>query len=403
MRILIVQDWLRASGGGEAYVATLRDGFRAAGAEVRLLTSSAGTAGDGTADFVVFGTEQLAAQALLQIVNPLAVMGIRRAVRDFKPDAAVVNMFAHHLSPAALGALGTVPTVVVVSDYKAVCPIGLKLLPDGSPCREQQGWTCFRSGCVPLLHWMRDQPRYALIHAALRQPRRVVAISRWVQRELAAAGIESSDVLTLPVRPPGRDFRRHPASAPEFVFFGRLDREKGVSLLMRAFARLRTDVPAARLRIIGRGPERGALEKLAEDLQLHDAVRFLGWLPPGEIEQQLRDAWAAVVPSVWAEPLGLVAPEALVRGVPVIASASGGLGEVVEHGVSGLLFPNNDEDALAGALRAVADSRAFPLHTLSEDVIGRVAAAHALDHHVRRLQEILAATASCNNGVGVHA
>ena len=99
---------------------------------MRLLTGSAGTAGDGTADFVVFGTERVAAQVLLQIVNPLAVAGVRRAVRQFKPDVALVNMFAHHLSPAALYALGGVPTVLVVSDYKAVCPVGSKLLPNGS-------------------------------------------------------------------------------------------------------------------------------------------------------------------------------------------------------------------------------------------------------------------------------
>ena len=389
MRILIVQDWLRGNGGAEAFAIAVRDGLRAAGEEVRLLTSSAGTAGDGTADFVVFGTERVAAQALLQIVNPLAAAGVRRAVHQFKPDVALANMFAHHLSPAALSALGDVPTVLVISDFKAVCPIGSKLLPNGTLCREQPGWTCYRSGCVSLLHWLRDQPRYALIRAELRRSKRIIAVSRWVQRELAAAG-HQSEMLTLPVVPPSAGFCRTPSSVPDFIFFGRLDREKGVALLLRAFARLRAQVPAARLRIIGRGPERPALEQMAGDLGLTDAVRFLGWLPLADIEHQLRDTWATVVPSLWAEPLGMVAPESIVRSVPVIASAAGGLGEVVEHGVTGLLFPNNDENALTDALRAVAQREVFPRHTLPVDVVERAAATHSVERYVQRMRQVFA-------------
>src|SRR5690606_20495241 len=100
--------------------------------------------------------------------------------------------------------------------------------------------------------------------------------------------------------------------------------------------------PTARLRVVGEGPERPALEALARSLGLDGAVSFRGWVSPADVEHELADAWAQVVPSLWAEPLGLIALEAIVRGVPVIASAAGGLGEIVEHGRSGLLFPNGD-------------------------------------------------------------
>ena len=164
-------------------------------------------------------------------------------------------------------------------------------------------------------------------------------------------------------------FRRGPSAAPVFLFIGRLDVEKGTALLLRAFSRLRQKVPSAILRIAGDGPERANLERLAGRLGIADATTFLGWLSPRDIEQQLRDPWASVVPSLWAEPLGLVAIEAILRAVPVIASASGGLAEIVEQDVSGLLFPNNDETALAGCLQAVAEAAAFPAHTLTDQVI----------------------------------
>ena len=78
---LVLRDQEEATGrgGAEAYALSLRDELRAAGDDVRLLTSSAGTAGDGTADYVAYGTENAAAQTLLQIVNPFAVSTVRRA------------------------------------------------------------------------------------------------------------------------------------------------------------------------------------------------------------------------------------------------------------------------------------------------------------------------------------
>jgi hypothetical protein len=62
MRALLITDWMSGAGGAERYIALLRDGLRAVGDEVKLLTSSAGSAGDGSADYRAYGTERLAAQ-----------------------------------------------------------------------------------------------------------------------------------------------------------------------------------------------------------------------------------------------------------------------------------------------------------------------------------------------------
>jgi glycosyltransferase involved in cell wall biosynthesis len=223
---------------------------------------------------------------------------------------------------------------------------------------------------------------------AARQKARVVACSRWVQHELASAGI-AADVLYLPTTStPPADFTRRPTADPTFVYCGRLDVEKGIALLLRAFARLRRFIPAARLRVIGTGPERMNMEALSVSLGLREAVAFLGWLDPPAMERHFEEAWASVVPSLWAEPFGLVAVEAITRGVPVIVSAAGGLGEVVEPGARGLLFPNNDEDALLDRLRAIATGTAFPDHTLTDDTIRTAGAEFGLDRHVRQIRRI---------------
>jgi glycosyltransferase involved in cell wall biosynthesis len=238
-------------------------------------------------------------------------------------------------------------------------------------------------------HWVRDQPRYALLRAGVGGVDRVVACSPWVERELAANGI-AAECLRLPVPPPGPAFRRAPADHPLFVYCGRLSVEKGVAILIRAFARLWAEEPSARLRIIGDGPERSALERLAAEHAPAHAVSFTGWQGPESVEGLLADASALVAPSLWAEPFGLAALEAIVRGVPVIASRTGGFADTVEQGVTGLLFPNGDTGALLECLRTIARRAVFPTRSLPYDVARRVAERHALAPHIERVRGILA-------------
>jgi glycosyltransferase involved in cell wall biosynthesis len=93
------------------------------------------------------------------------------------------------------------------------------------------------------------------------------------------------------------------------------------------------------------------------------------------------------MPSRWAEPFGLVAVEAMVRGVPAIVTDHGGLAETVEDGVSGLHVPPENATALAAALEAVATATTFPTHRLESHVVARIRGRHTVAHHVRRLRE----------------
>jgi glycosyltransferase involved in cell wall biosynthesis len=354
LRVLLVTDWTANEGGIEAYVIRASHALEAAGHDVRLLTSSVGSAARGAADYVAFGTDNPAAQTFLQIANPFAVARVRAAVRDFRPDVVQVNMFEKYLSPAIFQALRGVPTVAFVHYYKPVCPTALKVLPDGSLCEVPAGLVCWRSHCVGLAEWLRDRPRYALIRSGLAQAGRVLACSRWMVEQLQLNGIVA-ETIPLPVPPPGPSFERVPSREPLFLYCGRLDREKGVDLLLRAFARVLASRPAARLRILGGGPRRAALEALAADLGIIQAIRFEGRVSFAEVDTALGDAWALVAPSVWPEPLGLTAIEAITRGVPAIASASGGFAESIDDRVSGYLVPNGDELALADCLVSAVD------------------------------------------------
>jgi glycosyltransferase involved in cell wall biosynthesis len=388
VRILLVTDWNRDRGGSEVYALWLRDGLRRAGDDVRLLTSSAGSAADGSADYVAYGSNRAAAQALLQIVNPWAVRRMRQAVHAFRPDAIYLNNFAYHLSPAVFWACGGVPTILGVTDYKCICPLGSKLQPDGTLCAARMGSVCGCAGCLSRAHQLRDTLRYALIRPAVRRATRVLACSAWVAKELADNGIASEHV-PMPTAPSDtRPPPRLPAPDPLFVFCGRLSPEKGALLLLGAFARLRNESPHSRLRIIGVGPQQALLQRLILEFGLGDSVSFTGWLASEQLQRHLSDAWALVIPSLWAEPFGLICVQAIVSGVPVIASSCGGPGEIVEQGISGLLFPNGDEDALLERMRTVARGVVFPSHVLPREVTERAAVTYRMDRHIARLREI---------------
>jgi glycosyltransferase involved in cell wall biosynthesis len=140
-------------------------------------------------------------------------------------------------------------------------------------------------------------------------------------------------------------------SEPRLLCIGRLIPIKGHLVLLRALAQARTRVPGVTLDLAGRGPLEPALKAYARELGLEDAVRFVGFVSP--VQTAIEDAAIVVVPSL-GEGFGMVALEAMERARPVIASAVGGLPEIVADGETGLVVAPAEADALAEAIIALA-------------------------------------------------
>jgi len=184
---------------------------------------------------------------------------------------------------------------------------------------------------------------------ALGQARAVLAVSDAVGGYLAANGVRATvvrnGVATPTVTADPRD--QIGVSAGEFVVggVGRLDGQKGWDLLCAAAVRVRQRVPGCRFVVIGEG-------RLREELAAApgaDLVEFIGYRE--RAAELIAGFDVLAVPSRY-EGFGLVAVEAMLAGVPVVAAAVGGLPEVV--GDAGLLVPPGDADALADALTTLA-------------------------------------------------
>ena len=190
-------------------------------------------------------------------------------------------------------------------------------------------------------------------NAALKGARHVFCPSSYLRDVALHWGLDVGRVTVLPnpapaIPPmPTRDELRAELAldGDVLVFAGRLGPQKAVGVLLEALRRI-SDVT---LVIAGDGPERPTLERRVAELGLDARVRFLGSVPRETVLRLFRASDASVLPSAW-ENFPHTVVEALAVGCPVIATAVGGVPEVVRDGENGLLVPPGDAAALADAI-----------------------------------------------------
>ena len=358
MKILLINDYGLLAGGAEVIVFSLAREFRRMGHHVMIFSSSAQPIPEPImADELGFGTTSRW-RTLVQAFNPAAALSLRRVLQRFQPDVVHLNLYLTQLSPLILRVLRGYPTIYYAQWCRSICPKGTRLLPNGQECANRPGLVCVQQGCIPL----HDGAAFAVQavldhHWAPRQLNRVVAISHAVASELNQYGsqhLHGAQVIHPGTRVVGQ--RKELSVHPSIVMAGRLIREKGADVLINAFRKLVVHHPKAQLQIFGDGPARTSLESLVAKLDLFGNVHFNGRADQVELFSALSHAWVMVVPSVWAEPFGMVSVEAQMQGVAVVASDVGGLAETVQDGHTGFLVPPGNDDALAHRLLSICNN-----------------------------------------------
>jgi len=198
----------------------------------------------------------------------------------------------------------------------------------------------------------------ALSTATLRRANAVIAVNN------SARAIYSKYVAPERIRviPPGIDTVRFRVKALRdshepirVLSCGYLIRRKRFDMLLRAFARLARRWKRIELWIIGDGPQRSQLERMASNLKIADYVRFLGFIPHNQIHQYYEEVDIYCTTSR-AESFGQTILEAMAAGLPVIATRTTGASELVRHEETGLLVDEEDEIGVSEALeRLIVD------------------------------------------------
>ena len=357
-RLLLVVDSLEV-GGAERHVVDLASALHRKGYEVEVACSIA----DGLSkplEEAGVPVRPLARRLVKRRVSLAYARGIRKLLREGRFDLVHAHIYASAVA-AAIATRGTGLPLVVTEHTEA-------------------SWQN---------RWARRCSRWTY-----RRARRIIAVSTPIERRLIERdGVPPELVTLIPnavipasgnppdladTLPDGWSER------PLVGVVARLQPEKGVATFLKAAARVSKVSPEARFLVVGDGPLREELLDLVGRAGLRERVRFLGYRTDARALTGLLDV--LVVPSL-TEGSPLIVLEAMAAGVPVVASAVGGIPDQVRHGEEGVLVPPDDPDALAGALGALLEDP-VRAHRLGE--AGRRRTENEFSHEalVRRIEAV---------------
>lgn len=272
-----------------------------------------------------------------------------------RPDLAHLHIYYGKLTASILSPLSErgIPIVQTLHEYKVVCPV-YTLTSNGRACNECSGFDfynvilnrCNRGSLSrSIVSCVESYVSYLL--GSVKRIDHFVAVSDYLREKVVSMGIPASKVTTV------HNFVEFESLVPNyevgshFVYFGRIEKNKGVWTLIKAFEKL----PQLKLTIVGEGGELRAIKEYCVNSKggLKN-ISFLGFLNRNELRPILQSAVCIIVPSVWDETFGLTAAEALAYGKPVIASRIGGIPEVLSEGEDSLLVTPGSVDELISAV-----------------------------------------------------
>jgi glycosyltransferase involved in cell wall biosynthesis len=320
-----------------------------------------------------------------QLFNSQAPMDVRLGDA---PSFAAEVVHLHQLDDPEIVATmrGSAPVVVSAHGYTA-CASGVHYFRPGHECGRAHGPGCVTNlvarGCA---HVRNPRPLPASYRQAsrgldaLKRADLAISYSGSVDSHLATNGVTRRAVIPLFATMEPQQGSGH-ATRRRVVFAGRVVKPKGLDTLIRA-----TRSVEAELVVCGDGLQLAAMRRLARRLGVAQRVSFRGWLSGERLARELADASVVAVPSLWPEPFGLIGIEAMAAGRPVIGSSTGGIGDWLEDGVTGLCVEPGDVRGLA---RALEELLADPERQQAMGAAGRelVAARFSPQRHVAALLE----------------
>jgi glycosyltransferase involved in cell wall biosynthesis len=248
-----------------------------------------------------------------------------------------------------------IPTVMTLHDYCGICFKNTLLKNNGRLCT-RGGLDCL--GCREVVAGNLPLPtpvRHAHILLALRKVNGFISPSHYVAAQYAAHGIPREKISVIKNGIDLENFVPKPRrlSTTTLGFIGHLGQHKGLDVLLHALSLVGDK--KLRLLVAGTGEEAEPLKTFCRNLGLDRYVTFAGHVANRRITAIYQKLDVLVVPSVWPENSPVTITEAMASGLPVIASDVGGIGELVEDGVTGFLVPARDSHAMAERIRRFVD------------------------------------------------
>jgi glycosyltransferase involved in cell wall biosynthesis len=289
-----------------------------------------------------------------------AAAQLRRLIERERPDVAHLHIYYGQLTAAILPVLKEygIPVVQTLHEYKLLCPVAT-MTRQGRECNACAGgdywhaaWhRCNRGSLARSL--VTAMEAYASDMLGARTDiDHFIAVSDFVRNKMIEHGIPQNKITTVHNFVRDEVFADNSNEGRYFLYFGRIEKIKGLETLLRAM----TALPDVDLYVAGTGDAQQEMEQIAIQMGLAN-VHFLGFKTGQALRDLIAGAIAVVAPSEWNETFGLVLVESFAQCRPVIASRMGGMTEVVSDGDDGLLFEGGNVRELADAMAWMSSHR----------------------------------------------
>lgn len=313
---------------------------------------------------------------------------IERLIKDTKPDIAHIHNIKRLISPSILHSLKcfNIPIVYTLHDYHLICP-NYRLFVKGKVCQECKHGRyynailkkCVRNSFALSLLACAEQYMHSMIGIFKDNVDMFVAPSKFLLDKMIEYGMDPEKITCIPNFVYFDDYEARAEFGNYIVYTGRLVKEKGLDILIKAMK----EVIGVKLVIIGDGEYREELQCFAAKEGINN-IEFKGYVSEENAKTIVRNSLFVVVPSQWSEVFGLVIIESFAMGKPVIGAGSGGIPEVIDNNVNGLLFKPGDANDLIRKIRYLLDHK-DRLREMGENGRRKVLAEYNPDIHYEKV------------------
>jgi glycosyltransferase involved in cell wall biosynthesis len=297
---------------------------------------------------------------------------IKKVIDLKKPQIAHIHNFNYHLTPSILGPLikKRIPIIQTLHDYHIICPshnlydfCKMQICTD---CKGKHFFNAAKKRCIKesFLKSLVGAIEGYLIKLLRVNSQKIdlfVSPSKFLRDRIIEYGIDSKKICHIPNFIDTDGIQPNLSNDNYFVYFGRLEKFKGVLTLVRAFREIKN----SRLLILGRGSLNDVIQGIIEKDNLKN-IRLLGFKKKRDLYRILTNCIATIIPSEWFENNPISALESFAFGKPVIGSNIGGLPEIIREGVTGYLFDAGNHRELTKKIQICLNNKSQMIDMGSE-------------------------------------
>ena len=374
MKILIINDYYSFIGGAESYFFNLSELLKNKGHEVFFFSTDHKPLIDPDYKYADFFPKaikysklkitQYPKYAFKLFYNLETLDKLNKLIKEIQPDIIHTSSIFQHLTSSFIEPCykNKIPTVMSLHGCELICPAKTMIFKHESVCKDElcikgNSLHCIINKCEnkKLINSLVASMEYQ-VRKWLRLKEKVdyfICPSQALLDLTARAGIDKKKLVLI------NNFLNdtHLNKASDytnkgyFLYVGRLSKEKGVDILLKAM----TELPEVKLHIVGTGNQEETLKEFAKEHNLNN-VKFLGFKKGAELEEEYKNCIASILPSNWFENFPTTIMESFAYGKPVIASNIGGIPNMIINGETGILYEPSSINELILAIKSLYSS-----------------------------------------------